>query len=54
MAMRVWEPVEISVNRIDFNDIITTSTGTSDTPLGGGEDIMGGSGSSDIASDIRD
>ena len=45
--MRVWEPVEISVNKIDVEDIITTSFGSFDTPpvTGGDEsddDIMGG------------
>ena len=45
--MRVWEPVEISVNKIDVEDIITTSFGSFDTPPAGGddessEDIMGG------------
>ncbi len=45
--MRTWEPVEISVNKIDVADIITTSFGAADTPLvpggqGGGNDIMDG------------
>ena len=44
--MRVWEPVEISVNKIDVEDIITTSFGSFDTPpVSGGDesddDIMG-------------
>ena len=44
--MRIWEPVEISVNRVDVEDVITTSFGAADTPFVGGgsdtEDIMGG------------
>lgn len=49
--MRTWEPVEISINKLDVSDIMTQSYGTSDTPLVGGgtggtdsEDIMGGLG----------
>lgn len=46
--MHVWESVEISVNKIDVSDVITTSYGTTDSPLVGGgdgsEDIMGQGG----------
>lgn len=43
--MRTWETVEISVHKIDVSDVISTSYGTTDTPLVGGdknnsEDLM--------------
>ncbi len=47
--MRKWESVEISVNKIDVADVITTSYVTTDTPL-----IGGGSSSEDIMGGIRD
>lgn len=52
--MRAWEPVEISVNKIDVADILTTSYGTSDGPLVGGGDILGGSESNDVTGGIKD
>ena len=53
--MRAWEPVEISVNKIDVDDIITTSFGTLDTPpVGGGGLISGGSGGQSVTEGIRD
>ena len=51
--MRAWEPVEISINKIDVEDIITTSFDTSDGPLVGGGDIIE-SGSEDIMNGVRD
>ena len=43
--MHVWESVEISVNKIDVSDVITTSYSSGEGPLVGGdngsEDIMG-------------
>jgi hypothetical protein len=52
--MRAWEPVEISINRIDVDDIITTSFGSLDTPPVGGEGLLGGSDSNDKMGGIRD
>ena len=52
--MRAWEPVEISINRIDVDDIITTSFGSMDTPPVGGEGLLGGSDSNDKMGGIRD
>ena len=49
--MRKWEAVEISVNEIEVQDVITTSYNSTDTPLiGGGSD----SGSEDIMGSVRD
>ena len=31
--MLTWESVEISINKIDVDDVITTSFGATDTPL---------------------
>ena len=53
-AMRAWEPVEISVNRIDVDDIITTSFGSLDTPGVGGGDLISGSDSNDKMSGVKD
>ena len=52
--MRAWEPVEISVNRIDVDDIITTSFGSLDTPGVGGGDLISGSDSNDKTSGVKD
>jgi hypothetical protein len=54
--MRAWETVEISINKIDVADIITTSFNTTDTPLTPGGGIMdpSGSGSKDVAGNYRD
>ena len=51
--MRVWEPVEISVNKIDVEDIITTSFGSLDTPPVSGGDLIGDS-EDDIMGGMRD
>ena len=53
--MRVWEPVEISVNKIDVEDIITTSFGSFDTPpVSGGGLIPEGSGSQSVTDGFKD
>ncbi len=52
--MRAWEPVEISVNRIDVDDIITTSFGSLDTPGVGGGDLISGSGSQSVTEGVKD
>lgn len=31
--MLAWERVEISINKIDVDDVITTSFGTTDSPF---------------------
>ena len=31
--MLTWESVEISINKIDVDDVITTSLGTTDSPF---------------------
>lgn len=49
--MRKWEAVEISVNKIDVQDVITTSYNTTDTPMTGGGTT---SGSEDIMGSVRD
>ena len=54
--MRAWETVEISINKIDVAEIITTSYNTTDTPTVPGGSIMdpSGSGSKDVAGNYRD
>ena len=52
--MRAWEPVEISINRIDVDDIITTSFGSMDTPPVGGEGLLGGSENNSKTDGIKD
>lgn len=49
--MLTWESVEISINKIDVDDVITTSLGAADTPLtpppmvgGNDNDAMNGVG----------
>lgn len=49
--MLTWESVEISINKIDVDDVITTSFGATDTPLtpppmagGNDNDAMNGVG----------
>lgn len=53
--MRAWEPVEISVNKIDVDDIIATSGILGgDTPGVGGGDLISGSDSNDKMSSVKD